>query len=451
MKQSFAGDESTPILQTDDELETEIFSYVDRRRQRLVSLVSDLIRIPSENTPPLGAEGACQDYIARALQTAGWEPDVYELSAVEGLIQHPLFQAGRDYAGRPNVGARRRGQNGGRSLLLSGHVDTVPRGTQSWSRDAFGGQIEDNRIFGRGANDMKAGVAMNLFVAETVAELGWNLGGDLLFESVVDEEFGGVNGTLAGRLRGYNADAAVISEPSFLRVCPAQRGGRTVHITFRAPGSGVLTEGVFPAGVVEQLTHFLSKVPEFAAQRKAKCRVHDLYAHHADPVPVSVTKVFTSPWGTTEPITIPETCQVEFYWQLMPGETQQDVAHEFLDWLSSTVQAAPRVFSVPPEVQWPIRWLPGSAISKSEPLVRELAACAEAVLGTAPPVTGIEGPCDMFVFHQEFATPAVLWGPRGGNTHSADEYVDIDSLVAAAKVLLLFVHRWCGVQAPRVA
>src|SRR5215467_14473464 len=100
---------------------------------------------------------------------------------------------------------------------------------------------------------MKAG-AMNLFIAEEVTALGLQLLGDLLFESVIDEEFGGVNGTLAGRLRGFNADAAVISEPSFLRICPAQRGGRTAHITLRAPG-GVLTEGKFPAGVVDQLTH----------------------------------------------------------------------------------------------------------------------------------------------------------------------------------------------------
>ncbi|MGH9665402.1 MAG: M20/M25/M40 family metallo-hydrolase [Bryobacteraceae bacterium] len=80
---------------------------------------------------------------------------------------------------------------------------------------------------------------------------------------------------------------------------------------------------------------------------------------------------------------------------------------------------------------------------RSDPLVRELAACAAEVLGTPPPVEGIEGPCDMYVFHR-FGIPAVLWGPRGGNTHAADEYLEIDSAVAAAKALLLFVSRWCG-------
>jgi acetylornithine deacetylase len=423
--------------------ELAITNYVEEHQARLIELVRDLVRLPSENTPPSGAELACQEYIARVLRASEWQPELYELADVKGLRAHPLFRPGREYANRPNLGARRKGAEGGRSLVLSGHVDTVPRGTQPWTRDAFGGERDANRIYGRGSNDMKAGVAMNLFIAEALAELGLRLAGDLVFETVIDEEFGGVNGTLAGRLRGFNGDAAVISEPSFLRVCPAQRGGRTAHITFCSPG-GVLTEGRFPSGVVEQLTHFLSKVPEFAAARRRKAQVHELYQRHADPVPVSITKIFTSPWGTREPITVPEQCKVEFYWQLMPGEAQDEVEREFFEWLDHVVASAPEIFSQRPKVVFPIRWMPGSAILKSEPLVRELAACAQAVLGAEPPIVGIEGPCDMFVFHQAFSIPAVLWGPRGGNTHAADEYVEIDSLVDAAKTLMLFVCRWCG-------
>jgi acetylornithine deacetylase len=432
------------MIATDHELRTALTEYVRRCSGRLTELTQELIRRPSENKPPQGSERACQEYIAGVLRARGWEPELYELSEVPGLDQHPEFRAGRDYRDRPNLGARRRG-SGGRSLLLTGHIDTVPRGTQAWTRDAFGGAVEGNRLYGRGSNDMKAGVAMNLFVAEAISDMGLRLGGDLLFETVVDEEFGGVNGTLAGRLRGYNADAAVIAEPSFLRVCPAQRGGRTVHITFRAAG-GVLTEGAFPAGVVEQVTHFLSQVPEFAAQRRAKARVHEMYANHADPVPVSITKIFTSPWGTGEPITVPEECKVEFYWQLMPGETQEDVEREYFEWMDAVVRARPQLFAQAPTTEFPIRWLPGSAILRSEPLIAELASCAEAVLGAPPPIAGIEGPCDLYVFHRYFATPAVLWGPRGGNTHGADEYVEIDSLVDAAATLLLFVCRWCGVE-----
>ncbi len=416
--------------------------YVERRQSELIALTRELIRIPSENTPPDGAEGACQGFIAGYLRAHGWEPDIYELPEVEGLAEHPLFEAGRNYRGRPNIGARRKGR-GGRSLLLSGHIDTVPRGTQAWTRDPFGGEVDGNRIYGRGANDMKAGIATNLFIAAAVEELGLQLEGDLIFESVVDEEFGGSNGTLAGRLRGYNADAAVISEPSFLRVCPAQRGGRTAHIRLRARG-GVLADGKFPEGVIPQIEYFLAKAREFAAARRAKAPAHEMYAGLEDPVPVSITKISTSPWGYSEPITVPESCNIEFYWQLMPGETRGEVEREFLAWMDAVVDSAPQLFTIRPEIAFPIRWLPGSAISKTEALVTGLASCAEAVLGTAPPITGIEGPCDMFIMHQAAGMAAVLWGARGGNTHGADEYVEIDTLVAAAKALLLFAGEWCG-------
>jgi len=431
-------------MQFDKMLETRIVDYVENHAQHLVEIIQSLVRIPSENCPPHGQEGSCQQYVAEFLHQQGWKPSLYCLNEVTGLKEHPLFWKGRDYSNRPNVGARLKGQGGGRSLVLSGHIDTVPRGSAPWIKQPFGGEVEGNRLYGRGSNDMKGGVGTNLFVVKALKDLDLKLHGDLVFETVADEEFGGVNGTLAGRLQGFNADAAVISEPSFLRICPAQRGGRTAHITLKSSG-GVLTEGKFPTGVIDQLRHFLIKVEEFAAQRRKRARFHELYAHHTDPVPVSITKVFTSPWGTTEPITIPEQCRIEMYWQLMPGESQEEVEREFFVWLDSVVAAAPELFPTRPQVEFPIRWMPGSSILKSESLVAELSACASRILGKEPPIVGIEGPCDMYVFHQGFGIPAVLWGARGGNTHAADEYLEIDSVLSAAKTLLAFVCQWCGV------
>lgn len=421
--------------------EHDLKTYVAAHCSRLIEITQDLVRIPSENRAPVGAELACQEYVAAFLRRCGWDPVVYRLDEAPGLSSHPLFWPGRDYHNRPNVAARRAGSGGGRSLVLSGHVDTVPVGSQPWTRDPFGGQIEGNRLYGRGSNDMKCGVATNLFVAEAIADLGLELQGDLIVESVVDEEFGGVNGTLAGRLMGFNGDAAIISEPSFLRICPAQRGGRTVHITFSAPNGGVLSEQT-SAGVVHQLRIFLDALDDFRTRRRNAPR-HSLYSHLQDPVPVTVTRIFTAPWGTSEPTNTPDTCRVELFWQNMPGECLEDVDEEFRNWLEGLLEAHTSTFASRPVVEHPIRWLPGSAIAASEPLVTELRSTAASVLPFEPRIEGIEGPCDMYVFHS-FGIPAVLWGARGGNTHNADEYVEIDSLVQAATVLLKFVCRWCG-------
>jgi len=422
-------------------MDNKICNYVDSHQDRLIEIIRDLVRIPSENKPPRGSEKACQEYAARFLSAQGLEPDLYELSDVPGLFEHPLFWPGNNYQGRPNLGARRKGTGGGRSLVLSGHIDTVPTGTLPWTRDPFGGEVEGNRLYGRGSNDMKAGVAINLFIMEALEQMGVHLAGDLVYESVVDEEYGGVNGTVAGRVRGFNGDAAVITEPSFLRICPGHRGGRTAHITLRASG-GILQKGKFPSGVLDQLRHFLNSLKAFEDHRRKTAPEHALFGRTADPVPVSITKVHTSPWGTGEPITIPETCRIEMYWQLMPGEEQAAVEREFFDWLNAMVDAAPDLFPSKPEVTFPIRWLPGGTSPNPEPLVSALSACAAQVLDSPPPIAGLDGPCDMYIFHQ-LGIPAVLWGPRGGNTHGADEYLEIDTALSAAKALLLFVCGWC--------
>lgn len=230
-----------------------------------------------------------------------------------------------------------------------------------------------------------------------------------------------------------------------MRICPAQQGGRLVHIKLQSR-SGILTGNGAHLGVIPQLHHFLNHLEHFSAQRRRRVRVHDLYADQTDPVPVSITRLFTAPWGTQEPTTIPAECRLEMYWQTMPGEKQEDVDRDFFAWFEAMTGAAPHLFYTAPKVEFPIRWLPGSAISKSEPLVKELSECAQLVTGQQPAVVGLEAPCDLYVFQQGFGIPAVLWGASGGNTHAADEYLDIDSVITAAKTLLLFVCQWCGVE-----
>lgn len=422
--------------------ETDITAYVRSRSERLTSLIQELVARPSENRAPIGAELECQQYIASVLQRCGCDPVLYSPAEVAGIENHAEYWPGRDYRNRPNLGARLRGTGAGRSLVLSGHIDTVPVGADHWTRDPFGGQVEGNRLYGRGSNDMKAGVATNLFVIEALHDLGIRLAGDLIFESVVDEEFGGANGTLAGRLMGFNADAAIISEPTALRVCPAQRGGRTVHITFGAPNEGIL--GASHTSSIEQLRVFLNAVADFQDRRVRSAAVHPLYSHLGNPVPVSVTRIHTAAWGTSEPTNIPPRCRVELFWQAMPGEALADIDQDFHDWFDSVIAANPAVFPSRPGIEHPIRWLRGSAVHPDEAIVQELKSTAAGVLARTPPVQGIEGPCDMYIFH-EFGIPAVLWGARGGNTHNPDEYVEIDSVVDAAAVLLTCVCRWCEI------
>jgi acetylornithine deacetylase len=427
-------------------LEDRVSKTAGAMRERLVRTLTDLVQIPSENTPPAGAELGCQQYVHERLNSLRLKSEMYDIRNVPGLTEHPAFRHERDYANRPNVAAVWQGSGGGRSLLLSGHIDTVPRGSARWSRDPFGAAIEGDRLYGLGSNDMKGGIAAMLVAVEALKEAGVKLRGDLLVETIVDEEFGGVNGTLAARLRGHNADAAILTEPSQQMICPAQMGGRIAHITLHAENGGILGEGPPPPTVADQIHYLLGRIKDFAARRKEKAPVHALYADGYDPVPVWVTKIHSGGWGMNEPVTLPTSCRIELYWQSMPGEELEAVDQEFFAWFDQSIAARADLFTVKPEVGFPIEFLPGSAIDLEQAVVTELSETFRQVTGAPPLVRGIGGPCDMFVFHRHFSAPALLFGPRGGATHNPDEWVDLDSAQTTVETLARFICRWCDTE-----
>ena len=304
----------------------------EQLRPEMVQTLRQLVSIPSENLPPTGGEKKCQTFVAEELRQLGLEPDVYEPTAVPELQSHAEYWPGRNYAGRPNVNAVLKGTGGGRSLVLSGHIDTVPADTpMDWQHPPFSAHIENGRLYGRGAWDMKAGIAMNLTILRAMRLLGLRLRGDICFETVVDEEYGGVNGTLAARLRGYHSDAAVITESTSMRICPAQRGGRTLHIQLRGRG-GILGSDATASRVVEQLGYLLSRLPEFAVRRSRRVPIDPYYSSCPEPFAVWVTNIATGRWGWTQPITVPDQCRLELYWQSMPSETREEVELEFYQW-----------------------------------------------------------------------------------------------------------------------
>ena len=137
-----------------------------RYRDEIVQVIQDLVRTPSQNTPPDGAERACQEYVADYLRRTGLVIDMYEPDKVPGLVEHPAFWPGRHYTGRPNVSSMLEGKGGGRSLLLTGHMDTVPVGDNIWSKSPWGADIHDGRMYGLGTIDMKGAMGARWFSAK---------------------------------------------------------------------------------------------------------------------------------------------------------------------------------------------------------------------------------------------------------------------------------------------
>ena len=198
---------------------------VDRRRDELVAFAADLIRIPSETHPPGGDEGPVQRFIEAKLRDIGLDVDVFEPWSVPGALEHPGWWPGLEYDDRPNVVGVWTGAAGGRSLILNGHCDVVPAGPHDlWTHDPYGGVVADGRIYGRGASDQKGGIAAMIMAVEVLRHLGLSPRGDVIVESVVNEELGGYNGTVACCAKGYLADAAIVTEPTQLEIVAATEG-----------------------------------------------------------------------------------------------------------------------------------------------------------------------------------------------------------------------------------
>ena len=283
---------------------------------------------------------------------------------------------------------------------------------------------------------------------KALKEQGIRLKGDLAYEMVVDEEEGGVNATIAGRLKYGRMDAALIPEGTDLKLYPAARGALITDFIFHSGKGTWLDVGKRvdkSADAVRQVGLFLAHIDELSAIRQAAHPSHPLYEVYPDPVPVQVTKVYAGGWGQDVPIAVPPEARIEVIMQTLPGETREDVYAEMTGWLNDLMARYPADFPEPPELRHRIRWMVPTAMDPDHPLVQAMVDAATPVLGHPPEITGAPYACDMFALHQIFEMPGILFGPTGANAHAADEYIELDSLYAFWKAMLRFVVTWCGV------
>jgi acetylornithine deacetylase len=386
----------------------------------LIDLTRKLVSYRSENRPPRGEEGPCQAFVAAYLDGLGLEPDVFRPDEVAGAPEHPAWWPCRDYAGRPNVVARLRGAGGGRSLLFSGHVDVVPAhgdGVHSY----WDGEIDDGRLYGRGALDMKGGVACYLHALRCLIECGHPLAGDVIVETTVDEEFGGANGTLACRLRGYNADGAVLAEPTGLAVCHATRGGIQYRLHARGAKGGMDFGGGAEPSALVTIARAASALADSEPARGAP--IYQFLLQSGEQLP----------WGTAEGT--PTDGVLEFWAEILPGTTRAMLEEE----LRSTVARA-AADGTPLHWEQRTRFLDALAGDPAAPIVT---AMRDALPGRPPPTTAPFA-CDAFIFSEHSPTPVVVCGPGGDNPHAPDEYVNVADLHTLAAAYVRLAGEWCG-------
>jgi len=420
------------------EMAALVRSWVEKNRSAIVETTADLIRFDSVNRFTDGSEKACQLHVARLLASMGLETSVYSPDDAAGLHAHPAYYPGKRYANRPNVIGRLKGVGGGRSLLFSSHADTAVA-APGWTRDPWKPTVEGDRLYGLGAYDMKGGLAASIMAVRCVQELGVHLAGDVLLESVVDEEFGGANGTLAGRVSGFHADAAIIPEPTNLAICPASRGGALWRVTFSGT-SGLSFNGETIVNPVYAAGKFIHYLEQYERERSRSTGPSPWYEQGGE-LPVVITRVEAGDMSAPLCDTGPAECHVDVWVECYPGTTEEQLQEEIM-------AGYRRQYGIQKGMEEPrfarmLRFLPGAQLEPDCPIVAALSSRVESVTRRPAVVRGAPFACDAFVFNLHSPTPAVILGPPGGHAHAPDEFVDIPGLCQLVEIYALTVIDWC--------
>lgn len=431
--------------------ERVIVESIAERRDEIVELACELIRFDttSRSTPEMPAhqEAELQAVLAERLRAAGAEVDVWE-PAPEDVADHPL-SGGRTYHfdGRPQLAARLpgNGREGARSLMFNGHIDVVPAAREDgWTDDPFAAQVRDGRIIGRGACDMKGGIAAMVIAAETLARTG-ELAGDLVVCTNTEEESGGT-GALACARHGVRADLTIVTEPTGLEVWPACRG--SVYATVEVPGRTGHTEQEHPhwreggaVNAIEKARHLLAGVDRLRADWRSRAAFRHPLLAPPDIVPVR----FAADAGWD--VTIPGRAELTLAVLLLPAQADaqgwtSDVREEVEGYLRRWCDTDSWLAEHAPTFHWSVETNPWETPVETDSVQALLGA--NGALGLPLTLGGLGSWYDGATFALETGSPALMYGPRHIDwAHTVDEHVPIDDLVSCAQALAVAGWRLC--------
>jgi len=434
--------------------ERRVLAAIEERGDDLVELLCELIRLDTttrgEPDEPARAEEPLQSLLAGRLEAVGaevelWEPSIGELD--RWARQVPI---GLGFAGRPQMLARFPGADDAPSLLFNGHIDVVSAEPRSrWTSDPFAPEVRDGRLYGRGACDMKGGVAAMMLAVEVLAAENALPAGDLLVNTVTDEEWNGA-GSLAAVAHGVSAAAGVVPEATDFEPWIACRGVVNPTITVRGrPGHAEMPQPDWREGgavnAIEKAMVVLGSVAALRERWAGDSSEHPLLK----PGELVPTMIAGGEWW----VNYPASCEVVVDVTYLPQQGDPDggwaarLEREIEDWIGAAARRDEWLAANPPSFEWGTNLAPAE-IAADHPIVFS-ALDAGAAIGREGAVAALQGWHDAATFTR-FGTPTISYGPSGlsndGETmaHAIDEYVPVDDLVATAQALALIAMRWSG-------
>ncbi|MDR6266779.1 ArgE/DapE family deacylase [Roseobacter sp. N2S] len=427
----------------------KVWDEIDTNSERVTALTQEMVRIASvnpkfEEQQGINNETLVADLVKDRLKTSGYETESWEV-----------------FPKRPNVIGTLPG-NEDKSLILCGHIDTVPVGNRAnWTVDPFGAEIANGRLYGRGSVDMKAGLAACIAAVEAIMAAGIELDGRLSVHAVVDEEAGGF-GAMDAVAKGHLAKSAIIAEPTWDKVVPAEGGLEWVRVTLkgRSGHAGMRYNDIFPQpdvpgrltpaiNAIEIATRFLCALKEFEASR-CRTNYHPLCPPGLSTINPGVIHGGVGigedglPLIRTNPAMTPDRVTLDLDLKFLPNESSAKVRADFEAFVKAFSELDPWTRDNPPEVLWELGGLhfPPMDTPVDHPLVQSLVSHHTA-LGEAPEIRGFDAVTDA-AHYAGAGVDACIYGPSGDGFHGDNEYVDLASLHRTTKVIAAAILDICG-------
>jgi acetylornithine deacetylase len=414
-------------------VEQAVLEAIDE--EALVSSLVDLIRVPS--TTGSDAESDLQHRQASQLEKLGLAVDSWKFDLDE-LRAHPLYP-GEETERSEGYGLVGVTGEGDPALVLQGHIDVVPEGElEKWEgRDPFAGDIVGRVLHGRGACDMKAGVATNLGVVRALQAAGVTLERPLAVHSVMSEEDGGL-GAFATMLRGHRGDAAVLTEPTTGRIVTACAGA----LTFRIEVAGLAAHGSTRMSGVSAFDSFLgidAAIKLLEAERNAN--PDPLFRNYEMPFGISIGRLAAGNWSSS----VPESLVAEGRMGVLLGEDPADARALFEQRVAEACERSSWLRQHPAVVTWPGGQFASGSIDSQHEFIDEVSASISALTREAPQRAAAPYGSDLRLYSGIGGIPTLHFGPGDVRyAHAVREQVDLDELIAVTRSLALLAVRRCG-------
>ena len=416
--------------------DTEIAEAIAAGAEWMTELLARLV----DRDTTLGKEEAGQAIMREAMQELGLQPVDVPMDT-EALRAHPAASPfDWDVHDKVNVVAtwEPSHRNGGLSLILNGHIDVVsPEPRSQWDRDPFTAHVEADWLYGRGAADMKCGLAAILGAVKGLRELGLAPHAPVIVQSVVEEECTG-NGALQTLLAGYRADAAIIAEPFGAAITTSQVGVLWFDVVIEGlPGHAA--EAGHAVNAIEASLMMIAALRVLEAELNASPPPpYDSYPH---PISLNVGQIHAGDWNST----VPGECVTGYRFAAYPGMSMQELRTRVEAVVADAAAAQPAAFPSPPRVVYRGFAAEGYEVPQDHLLVDALSASYARHMGSSPALVATTGTTDARVFGHVGGIPSVCFGPYAEAAHGVGERVYLPSVVQTAQVMGLFIRDWCGV------